>query len=76
MGLFERRSDNAEAPQEAPEVRQEAPSPTPEPEAPVTPKAKVYAFTNQQLKNAFPQPVSREAATMATIEKSDEGGSP
>ena len=35
-----------------------------------------YAFTNKQLKNAEPEPVSREAATMATIEKSDEGGSP
>lgn len=36
----------------------------------------LFAFTNRQLKNALPEPVSREAATMATIEKSDEGGSP
>lgn len=36
----------------------------------------IYAFTNPQLRNAEPEPVSREAATMATIEKSDEGGAP
>jgi hypothetical protein len=36
----------------------------------------VYTLTNRQLKNAEPEPVSREAATMATIEKSDEGGAP
>jgi chromosome partitioning protein len=41
MGLFQSRSDNGEAPQAAP-------APAPEPEAPVTPKAKVYAFTNQK----------------------------
>jgi len=36
----------------------------------------VYAFRNTQLKNADPRPASREAATMATLEKSDEGGGP
>ena len=36
----------------------------------------IYTLTNRQLKNAEPEPVSREAATMATLEKSDEGGSP
>jgi MFS family permease len=36
----------------------------------------VYAFRNPQLRNADPQPASREAATLATLEKSDEGGSP
>jgi chromosome partitioning protein len=41
MGLFERKPDNGEVPQEAP-------APTPEPEASVTTKAKVYAFTNQK----------------------------
>jgi chromosome partitioning protein len=41
MGLFERKPDNGEVPPEAP-------APTPEPEASVTPKAKVYAFTNQK----------------------------
>ncbi|MBL8770839.1 MAG: MFS transporter [Phenylobacterium sp.] len=35
----------------------------------------VYAFRNTALKNADPKPVPREAATMATLEKSDEGGS-
>ncbi|MBL8556362.1 MAG: MFS transporter [Phenylobacterium sp.] len=34
----------------------------------------VYAFRNTALKNADPKPVPREAATMATLEKSDEGG--
>jgi len=34
----------------------------------------VYAFRNVALKNADPQPATREAATLATIEKSDEGG--
>jgi len=34
----------------------------------------VYAFRSGPLKNADPQPASREAATMATLEKSDEGG--
>lgn len=35
----------------------------------------IYAFRSPALKNADPQPTSREAATMATLEKSDEGGS-
>lgn len=34
----------------------------------------VYAFRNTQLRNADPKPATREMATMATIEKSDEGG--
>jgi MFS family permease len=34
----------------------------------------VYAFRNTALKNADPQPATRDAATMATLEKSDEGG--
>ncbi|MBX3482784.1 MFS transporter [Phenylobacterium sp.] len=34
----------------------------------------VYAFRNTALKNADPKPVPREATTMATLEKSDEGG--
>lgn len=34
----------------------------------------VYAFRNTALKNADPKPATREAATIATIEKSDEGG--
>jgi MFS family permease len=34
----------------------------------------VYAFRNPALKNADPQPATRDAATMATLEKSDEGG--
>ncbi|MBI1199578.1 MAG: MFS transporter [Phenylobacterium sp.] len=34
----------------------------------------LYAFRNAALKNADPKPASREQATMATIEKSDEGG--
>jgi MFS family permease len=33
-----------------------------------------YAFRSTALKNADPQPASRDAATMATLEKSDEGG--
>ena len=35
----------------------------------------VYCFRATALKNADPQPASREAATKATLEKSDEGGS-
>lgn len=35
----------------------------------------VYAFRSTALKNADPKPTTREAATMATLEKSDEGGS-
>lgn len=34
----------------------------------------VYAFRNTALKNADPQPATRDATTMATLEKSDEGG--
>ena len=34
----------------------------------------IYAFRNIALKNADPQPATREAATLATLEKSDEGG--
>ncbi|MGA0606407.1 MFS transporter [Phenylobacterium sp. VNQ135] len=34
----------------------------------------IYAFRNTQLRNADPQPASREAAAAATLEKSDEGG--
>ncbi|PZQ58648.1 MAG: MFS transporter [Phenylobacterium zucineum] len=34
----------------------------------------VYAFRNTALKNADPKPATREATTMATLEKSDEGG--
>jgi MFS family permease len=34
----------------------------------------VYAFRSAALKNADPQPATRDAATMATLEKSDEGG--
>jgi chromosome partitioning protein len=41
MGLFERKSANGG-------TSHEDPAPAPEPEAPVTPKAKVYAFTNQK----------------------------
>ncbi len=33
-----------------------------------------YALRNTQLKNADPRPASAEAATQATLEKSDEGG--
>lgn len=33
----------------------------------------VYAFRNTALKNADPKPATREAATIATIEKADEG---
>jgi MFS family permease len=35
----------------------------------------VYAFRNAALKNADPKPASREATTVATLEKADEGGS-
>jgi len=34
----------------------------------------VYAFRSTALKNADPQPATRDAATLATLEKSDEGG--
>jgi MFS family permease len=34
----------------------------------------VYAFANRALRNADPAAVTREEATMATIERSDEGG--
>lgn len=34
----------------------------------------VYAFRNTALKTADPKPATREAATVATLEKSDEGG--
>ena len=34
----------------------------------------VYAFRSVALKNADPQPASREEVTAATLEKSDEGG--
>lgn len=34
----------------------------------------VYAFRNTQLKNADPKPATREDATMATLEKRNEGG--
>lgn len=34
----------------------------------------VYAFRNQQLKTADPQPATREDSTMATLEKRNEGG--
>ena len=34
----------------------------------------VYAFRNPQLRNADPQPASREVATLATLEMSDEAG--
>ncbi len=33
-----------------------------------------YAFKNEQLRNAHPQPATRADAAMATLEKSDEGG--
>jgi MFS family permease len=33
-----------------------------------------YAFRNTALKNADPKPATREAATLATLERSDEGG--
>jgi len=36
----------------------------------------VYAFRNTALKNADPRPATREAATAATLEKTDEGGGP
>lgn len=35
----------------------------------------VYAFRNRALKNADPQPASRDEVNMATLEKSDEAGS-
>jgi hypothetical protein len=34
----------------------------------------IYAFRSTALKNADPKPATREAATLATIERSDEGG--
>ena len=34
----------------------------------------VYAFRSSPLKNADPKPATREAATLATLERSDEGG--
>lgn len=34
----------------------------------------VYAFRSAALKNADPQPATRDAATLATLEKRDEGG--
>jgi hypothetical protein len=34
----------------------------------------IYAFVNPGLRNADPQPASRANATMATLERSDEGG--
>ncbi|MBA4013712.1 MAG: MFS transporter [Phenylobacterium sp.] len=34
----------------------------------------IYAFRNEQLRNAHPQPATRADAAMATLEKSDEGG--
>ncbi|MDD3837358.1 MAG: MFS transporter, partial [Phenylobacterium sp.] len=34
----------------------------------------IYAFRNTQLKNADPKPATREDATMATLEKRNEGG--
>ena len=33
-----------------------------------------YAFRNPALRNADPKPATREAATAATLEKRDEGG--
>ena len=33
-----------------------------------------YAFRNTALKNADPKPASRDATTLATLERSDEGG--
>lgn len=36
----------------------------------------VYAFRNGALRNADPEPASREAAALATLEKRDEGGGP
>ncbi|MEO8114811.1 MAG: MFS transporter [Phenylobacterium sp.] len=35
----------------------------------------VFAFRNPRLRNADPRPATRADATMATLEKSDEGGS-
>jgi hypothetical protein len=34
----------------------------------------VYAFRSTALRNADPRPATRDAATLATLEKSDEGG--
>lgn len=34
----------------------------------------IYAFRDQQLRNARPDPATRAEAAMATLEKSDEGG--
>ena len=34
----------------------------------------VYCFTNAGLRNADPAPATREDATLATLERSDEGG--
>ena len=34
----------------------------------------LYAYRNTALRNADPRPASREATTVATLEKSDEGG--
>jgi MFS family permease len=34
----------------------------------------IYAFSNEQLKNAAPEPATRADAAKATLEKSDEGG--
>ena len=34
----------------------------------------IYAFRNEQLRTAHPQPATRADAAMATLEKSDEDG--
>jgi hypothetical protein len=34
----------------------------------------VYAFVNRGLRNADPAPATRADATMATLERNDEGG--
>ena len=34
----------------------------------------LYAFTSKALRNADPAPATRADATMATIERNDEGG--
>jgi MFS family permease len=34
----------------------------------------IYAFQNLQLRNADPEPATRQDATLATLERSDEGG--
>jgi len=36
----------------------------------------VYAFRSRQLRNAYPAPATRDLSTLATLEKSDEGGGP